>query len=103
MNSQSADTRIADHYLCIVDWYNNKPSRYRAYFNVPLQQQLLIDEGDFEKLYHTELWGAKCTRRTYENILPVQRLVCRFVKGKYQVKGQKDKLNVVIPLRRMFI
>ncbi|CAG8680395.1 2984_t:CDS:1, partial [Paraglomus brasilianum] len=39
MNSQSANTRIADHYLCIVDLY--KPSRYWAYFNVPLQQQLL--------------------------------------------------------------
>ena len=92
----SPNTRIVDHYLCLVDWY--KPSKHRAYFNVP-QQCTLTNERDFEKLYHAELWGTKCTRRTHENILPVQRLICRFVKGKYRLKGQKDELNV---LRRKF-
>lgn len=91
----SINTQVVDHYLCLIDWY--KPTKHRGYFDV---QQ--CTENDFEKPYHAELWGTKCTRRTHESILPVQRLICRFVKGKYRLKGQKDELNVVIPLRRKF-
>ena len=88
--------KTVDHYLCLIDWY--RPSKYRAHFYVPCRENIPTDNIDFRKLYHTELWGAKYSKRTCENILPVQRLVCRFVKGKYRIRGARDELNVVIPL-----
>ena len=52
---------------------------------------------------HAELWKPLITKKlSSENIIPVQRIVCRFVKTNYRYQNAQTDSIAVIPLNRRF-
>jgi hypothetical protein len=91
-----------EHILAVVDWYS-KSSKIN-HFNVPRRGLSRILDGVAQNgMRHVELWKPLTNRKiSYENIVPVQRIVCRFVKSKYCPQNCRTNLVAIIPLNRRF-
>jgi hypothetical protein len=53
-------------------------------------------------MFNVELWGNLDKKPTLESFLPVQRILCRFIKGNYTLPGCRIPSTVVIPLNQKF-
>ena len=92
-----------EHTLAIVDWYGKHNKR--NHFNVSrrgLSTRNLDGVGQ-NGMKHVELWKPLAKRKlSYENIIPVQRIVRRFMKSNYCLQNSRTNLIAVIPLNRRF-
>jgi len=90
-----------EHTLALVDWYgkHNKIDHFKV-----SRQGLsrILNETLKNNLSHVELWKPPTGKLSYENIIPVQRIVCRFVKSSYRPQNARTDLIAVIPLNRRF-
>jgi hypothetical protein len=91
-----------EHILAVVDWYGK--SGKVNHFNVPRQGLSRILDGVAKHgMKHVELWKPLTNRKlSCENIIPVQRIVCRFMKSIYRPQNARTDLVAVIPLNRRF-
>jgi len=91
-----------EHILAIVDWYGK--SNKKNHFNVPRQGlSRILDGVALNGMGHVELWKPLVKKKlSCENIIPVQRIVCRFVKSNYCLQNSNTNLTAVIPLNRRF-
>lgn len=84
-----------EHILAMVDWYGKH--KKVDHFNI-LRQGVLNEVAR----KHIELWKPTIRKLSYENIIPVQRIVCRFIKSDYCLQNSRTNLVAVIPLNRRF-
>ncbi|CAG8584141.1 16739_t:CDS:2, partial [Racocetra persica] len=70
------------HYLAIVDWYR-RDSQKQSYFYVKSRDKLFknILSTNADGTYHAELWEDRFVERGIVTILPIQRIIGRFVKS----------------------
>src|SRR5581483_8104833 len=85
-----------EHILAMVDWYE-KHSKI-DHFDISRQglSRILNDEVVKSNLRHVELWKPPTGKFSYENIIPVQRIVCRFIKSNYRPQNARTDLVAVI-------
>ncbi|KAF0552193.1 transposase domain-containing protein [Gigaspora margarita] len=70
------------HTLCFVDWFNQSNISQINYF-------LLLNDLDLKDMLPlAEIWEAKFQTRSYENFFPVQKILCKFVRGNYKLNNQ---------------
>ncbi|CAB5180826.1 unnamed protein product [Rhizophagus irregularis] len=93
---------ITEHVLAMVDWYGKHIKI--DHFNVSRRgSSRILDEVTQNGMRHVELWKPPIIRRvSSENIIPVQRIVCRFIKSDYCLQNTRTNLVAVIPLNRRF-
>jgi len=72
-----------EHILAVVDWYD-KSSKIN-HFSIPRRGLSKSLDGVVQNgMRHVELWKPLTNRKlSCENIIPVQRIVCRFMKSNY--------------------
>ncbi|KAF0425110.1 transposase domain-containing protein [Gigaspora margarita] len=91
------------HYLAIVDWYR-RDSQKQSYFHVKSRDKIFknILSTNADRTYHAELWEDRFVERGIATILPIQRIICRFVKSNgIKLPGRKKNI-VIMPLNRKF-
>lgn len=93
---------ITEHVLAMVDWYGKHIKI--DHFNVSRRGSSRILDGVTQNgMRHVELWKPPIIKRvSSENIIPVQRIVCRFIKSDYCLQNTRTNLVAVIPLNRRF-
>ena len=90
-----------EHVLALVDWYGKHNKK--DYFNVPRRGLSRTLDGVAQNgMKHVELWKPLTRKLSHESIIPVQRIVCRFMKAKYCPQNNRTDLIAVIPLNRRF-
>ncbi|CAG8755513.1 131_t:CDS:2, partial [Racocetra persica] len=70
-------TTPISHYLAIVDWYKRDPQK-QGYFYIKSNNSILSTNADGS--YHAESWEDQFIKQGFESILPIQRIISRFVK-----------------------
>ncbi|CAG8570595.1 12994_t:CDS:10 [Ambispora leptoticha] len=79
--SLPSSTTPTSHYLAIIDWYKRDLQK-QSYFYVKsrdsISKNILSTNADGS--YHAELWEDRFVERGFETILPIQRIIGRFVK-----------------------
>ncbi|CAI2185775.1 2884_t:CDS:2 [Funneliformis geosporum] len=91
-----------EHTLAMVDWYSK--SNKINHFNISRRGlSRVLDGVALNGMRHVELWKPLINKKlSCENIIPVQRIICRFVKSNYCLQNSKTNLTVVILLNRRF-
>lgn len=91
-----------EHILAMVDWYDKH--RKINHFNIPRYGLSgILDGVAYNGMKHVELWGPLTSRKlSCENFIPVQRIVCRFMKSNYSPQNARTNSIAVIPLNRRF-
>jgi hypothetical protein len=74
--------RFIEHSFAFVDWFKPSLNRYLLKTN----QQL---HNNKKELFFVELFEPEFYSHSRDNILPVQRIYCRFVRGKFQVRSKE--------------
>ncbi|CAG8703208.1 2698_t:CDS:10, partial [Gigaspora margarita] len=85
------------HYLAIVDWYR-RDSQKQSYFYVKSCDKIFknILSTNANRTYHSELWEDRFVEREIATILPIQRIISRFVKSNgIKLPGTKATLNTL--------
>ncbi|CAG8793800.1 4695_t:CDS:2, partial [Racocetra persica] len=81
------------HYLAIVDWYRRDPQK-QGYFYVKSREKIFknILSTNADGTYYAELWEDRFVERGIVTILPIQRIIGRFVKSNgITLPGSKKK------------
>ncbi|CAG8848838.1 1428_t:CDS:1 [Gigaspora margarita] len=78
------------HTLCFVDWFKQSSINQKNHFLI------LNDLNLNNKLPLAEIWEPNFQNRSYENFFPVQKILCRFVRGNYKLNNQTKV--VILPL-----
>ena len=89
--------KIIEHTFCHVNWYT--PHINQDWFYIEDNRDRL---SRLHRMYNVKLWGKLDKKPTFKNFLPVQRIVCRFIKGIYTLPGCNLPSTVVIPLNQKF-
>jgi len=90
-----------EHILAMVDWYGKHSKK--DHFDISRQGLSKTFNGVVKNgMKHVELWKPSTRKLSHENIIPIQRIVCRFMKSNYCPQNARTNSIAVIPLNRRF-
>lgn len=91
-----------EHTLALVDWYGKHSKK--DHFNITRRGLSRILDGVVQNgMRHVELWKPLIRKLTHENIIPIQRIACRFIKKNYHPQNARTDSIAIIPLNRRFL